>query len=141
MNNPVFVDASAWVAITNRRDQNHNESLRIYRRLLGSSTQLVTTTWTAYEALTIVKFRLGVSQAERLWQRIITRAIVELVAIDEKIERDALDLFWRYRDKTWGVVDCSSLVVMEAIGSRSAFAYDEHFVEASRQFGFNVVEG
>ena len=65
---------------------------------------------------------------------------MELVAIDEGIEREALELFWRFQDKTWGVVDCSSLVVMEAVGSRSAFAYDEHFVEASRQFGFNVVK-
>jgi len=66
---------------------------------------------------------------------------VELVAVDEQIERDALELFWRYQDKTWGVVDCSSLVVMEAVGSRSAFAYDKHFVDANRQFGFTVVKG
>jgi hypothetical protein len=57
MSQPVFVDASAWVAITNRKDQNHNESVRIYRRLLGSSTLLITTTWTTYDALTIVKSR------------------------------------------------------------------------------------
>ena len=31
MSEPVFVDASAWVAITNRRDRNHNESVRIDR--------------------------------------------------------------------------------------------------------------
>ena len=69
-----------------------------------------------------------------------SRSIVELVAVDEQIEGEALELFWRYQDKTWGVVDCSSLVVMQAVGSRSAFAYDAHFVEASRQFGFSVVK-
>jgi predicted nucleic acid-binding protein len=140
MSEPVFVDASAWVAITNRRDRNHGEATKIFQRLLRSSTALVTTNWTADEALTIVKSRLGYSQAERLWRRMTSRAIVELVAVDEQIEGEALELFWRYQDKTWGVVDCSSLVVMQAVGSRSAFAYDAHCVEASRQYGFGVVK-
>ena len=86
MSEPVFVDASAWVAITNRRDRNHGEATKIFQRLLRSSTALVTTNWTAYEALTIVKSRLGYSQAERLWRRMTSRAIVELVAVDEQIE-------------------------------------------------------
>lgn len=139
MSQPVFVDASAWVAIANRNDQNHHQSVRIYRRLLGSSTRLITTTWTAYEALTIVKSRLGFSPAERLWERINSRAVVDLLQIDQRIEKSALELFWRYEDKTWGVVDCSSLIVMKAVGCRQAFAFDRHFVEASRQFGFAVV--
>ena len=118
MSQPVFLDASAWVAVTNRKDQNHNESVQIYRRLLGSSTRLITTTWTAYEALTIVKSRLGFSQAERLWDRIKSRAVVDLVRIDQRIEKSALELFWRYEDKTWGVVECSSFVVMKSVGCR-----------------------
>lgn len=140
MNEPVFVDASAWVAITNRKDRNGREAVKIFRRLLSTRVALLTTNWTAYEALTLVKSRLGFSQAERLWARIRTRAVVELVAVDEQVERDALELFWRYQDKTWGVVDCSSLVLMEAIGCRHVFAYDTHFVEASRQFGFTVLK-
>jgi len=65
MSQPVFVDASAWVAVTNRKDANHKKSVQIFRRLLGSSTRLIATTCTAYEALTIIKARLGFSQAER----------------------------------------------------------------------------
>jgi predicted nucleic acid-binding protein len=59
MSEPVFVDASAWVAITNRTDRVHGEALRIYHRLLRSQIPLITSTWTAYEALTIVKTKLG----------------------------------------------------------------------------------
>jgi uncharacterized protein len=140
MSQPVFVDASAWVAITNRKDVNHRKAVQIFHRLLGASTRLIATTWTAYEALTIIKSRLGFSQAERLWDRFQAKALVDLVRIDEKIERDALDLFWRFRDKTWGVVDCSSLAVMEDVGCRHVFADDRHFIEASRQFGFAVLE-
>ncbi len=139
MSEPVFVDASAWVAIANQKDRNHKEAVQVFRRLLSSATRLIATTWTTYEALTIVKSRLGFSQAERLWARIKSRAVVDLIRIDEQVDNDALELFWRHKDKTWGVVDCSSLIVMEIVGCRQAFAYDRHFVEASRQFGFTVV--
>ncbi len=101
---------------------------------------LITTTWTTYEALSIVKSRLGFSQAERLWERINSRAVVDVVRIEEQTEQAALGLLWRYKDKKWGVVDCVSLVVMQSPGCRHAFAYDGHFVEAGRQFGFSVVE-
>jgi len=82
----------------------------------------------------------GFSQAERLWARIKSRSVVDLIRIDDQIDSDALELFWRRKDKTWGVVDCSSLIVMEIVGCRQAFAYDGHFIEASRQFGFTVVK-
>jgi uncharacterized protein len=71
MSEPVFVDASAWVVIANRTDRVHDEALRVYHRLLRSQTPLITSTWTAYEALTIVKTKLGYNQAEKLWQRML----------------------------------------------------------------------
>ncbi len=139
MNEPVFVDASAWVAITNKRDRHHNEALRVYGGLLRSVVPLITSTWTAYEALTIVKTRLGYNQAERLWERIQRPSVVDLVTVDERIEAEALELFWEYKDKDWGVVDCASLVVMDGTDCRQAFAFDRHFVEASQQYGFSLI--
>ena len=139
MSEPVFVDASAWVALTNTKDRYYTDATSIYRRLLQSATPLITSTWTAYEALTIVKVKLGYSQAERLWRRIQRPSVVELVTVDERIEAEALDLFWRYKDKDWGVVDCASIVVMDGTGCRQAFAFDRHFMEASQQYGFLLV--
>jgi predicted nucleic acid-binding protein len=86
MSEAVFVDAFAGIAITNRKDRDRREAVRIFRRLLSTPTALLTTNWTAYEALTIIKSRLGFNQAERLWQRIRTRAVVELVALTNKLK-------------------------------------------------------
>jgi uncharacterized protein len=138
MSAPVFVDASAWVAITNRTDRVHGEALRIYHRLLRSQTALITSTWTTYEALTIVKTKLGYSQAERLWQRMLRLLVVTLIKVDERIEAGALELFWSYQDKDWGVVDCASLRIMEETGCQQAFVFDRHFSEASKQYGFSL---
>ncbi|MBI3001624.1 MAG: PIN domain-containing protein [Deltaproteobacteria bacterium] len=139
MSEPVFADASAWVAITNTKDRYHAEATGVYRRLLQSAVPLITSTWTAYEALTIVKTKLGYSQAERLWQRIQRPSVVDLVTVDERMEAEALEFFWKYKDKDWGVVDCASLVIMDEVGCRQAFAFDRHFIEASQQYGFSLV--
>jgi len=62
-----------------------------------------------------------------------------MIRVNPEIESAALKLFWRYRDKEWGVVDCASLVIMERTGCKTVFCYDRHFAEASRQRGFAVL--
>lgn len=132
----VFVDASAWVAFFNRRDAHHVEARQGFADLLRAGTPMATSTWVTYEAITIVRSRLGYGRARRLWQFATNRRIVTMVRVDAATEVAALRLFWRFRDKDWGVVDCSSLVLMEQVGCDVAFGFDEHFVDASRQRGF-----
>ena len=74
-----------------------------------------------------------------MWQMANNRRIVTMIRVDPGIESAALKLFWRYRDKEWGVVDCASLVIMERIGCKTVFGYDRHFVQASHQRGFTVL--
>lgn len=135
----VFVDASAWVAFFNRRDAHYIEAREHMTDLLRSGTPLATSTWTTYEAITIARSKLGYAPAQRLWRLANDRRIMAMVRVDPGIESAALKLFWRFRDKGWGVVDCASLVIMERLGCRTAFGYDHHFVEASRQRGFAIL--
>jgi len=139
MRNSTFMDASAWVATVDENDWNYEGARRIYRELLTKRIPLTTTNWTVYEAITLTKSRIGYSQAFTLWERITDSNLVTLVRITEDIETAALNIFWRFRDKTWGVVDCASLVVMERMACEAAFAFDGHFKEASRQYGFRVI--
>lgn len=107
--------------------------------LLRSGTPLATSTWTTYEGITFARSKLGYGRARRLWRLVNDRRIISMIRVDPAIEAAALKLFWRYRDKDWGVVDCASLVIMDRLGCGTAFAYDRHFVEASKQRGFVVL--
>jgi hypothetical protein len=135
----VFVDASAWVAVINRRDQYHQVASTVYQQLLKEKMLMISSSWTVYEALSITKTRIGIEQAERLWKLVNDPEITQFVPVDLEIEAAALDLFFRYRDKDWGVVDCSSLIIMNRLGCRMAFAFDEHFREAAKQYGFELL--
>lgn len=134
----VFVDASAWIALVNRRDNSHRAATALLETLRQQRARLLTTTWVTYEALSLIKARIGPVAARTLWDRLANPAYVQLIAVDPTIEQAALHLFLDYDDKTWGVVDCASLVVMEQTSCSKAFAFDTHFMEASRQRGFSV---
>lgn len=133
---PLFVDASGWIAAFNRRDRHHPDARGVIDACLVDRLRMATTNWTIYEALSTLKSRVGWQPASDLWELVSRPRAVTFVQVTEAIEARALDLFLRYRDKTWGVVDCASLVVMEELGCRQALAFDRHFVEASRQRGF-----
>lgn len=136
---PVFFDASGWIAIINLDDRNHAAAEAIYRELLADKVRIVTTNWTVYEALSIIKDKIGYREATALWEVVETVPLVRMVKITDDIEEAGLDLFFRYRDKTWGVVDYTSLIVMELIGCFQALAFDRHFIEAGTQRGFQVI--
>jgi predicted nucleic acid-binding protein len=136
---PIFVDASAWIASANDRDQNYELARSLLAECFAEGVQLVTTNWTAFEALSILKSRAGNQIAADLWDLLTDPRSVDLVRVTDEIEERALNLFFAYRDKTWGVVDCASLVVMEDSGCRQAFGFDHHFMEASRQRGFELI--
>jgi len=138
MTEPVFLDASAWVAIANKRDKNNPKATRLFRQLVNDNIPMITTTWTTYEALSLVKARAGYAQVEALWEMLNNQEIIELIDVSKDMESAGLEMFFRYKDKTWGMVDWVSFVVMEKFGCKEAFAFDKHFREAGRQYGFGV---
>ena len=92
----VLVDASAWIAIVDRGDYYHPIAQSTYDDLLADEVPLVTTNWTGYEALSIVKSRIGYAQMLSLWEQINDPETVRLVRITEEVELAGLDIFLRY---------------------------------------------
>jgi predicted nucleic acid-binding protein len=50
--------------------------------------------------------------------------------IDEPLIVRAVEQYRRFSDKTWGLVDCASFVVMRERGITEAFTSDYHFEQA-----------
>jgi predicted nucleic acid-binding protein len=55
--------------------------------------------------------------------------LIEWVTQEDILQ--AWEVYQSYHDKAWSFTDCVSLVVMERLGIKTAFAFDKHF----RQFG------
>lgn len=101
MRGPVFVDASAWIALLNADDRHHSAAQTLYDELLKDQTPLITSTWTLYEALSLLKTRRGHAQAQALWEIANNSRVVRgCVKVTDEIEAAGLDPFFRYQDKT-----------------------------------------
>lgn len=137
--NMVFIDASAWIALYHKRDKYHKAAWMVYEQLLNEAKKFLTSNWVAYEAITILKSRADYSTAKTLWDIFQDAELSQVVHIDRELEEGAIDLFWRYQDKKWGVVDCTSILLMEREKCSIAFGYDQHFVEATRQYAFTLL--
>lgn len=53
-----------------------------------------------------------------------------LVRIDSEVFQRALSLYETSSDKTWGLVDCASFIVMHEAGLADALTADRHFEQA-----------
>ena len=57
-------------------------------------------------------------------------ANMHVVAVDNALLTEALNLYEARRDKTWGLTDCISFVAMEQQGITDAVIADRHFEQA-----------
>src|SRR6185503_17702936 len=64
-----------------------------------------------------------------------TSSRVELVEIDAAIFQQALEIYEKFDDKAWGLVDCISFVAMKERSLTDVLTFDRDFTAA----GFNSI--
>jgi hypothetical protein len=125
------VDTSAWYAYVNRVDPDHAGVAGFLENFSG---QLVTSNYIFDELITLVRTRLGYSEALRVGAVLRNADIVHLERVTSADEEAAWRLFQDRSDKTYSFTDCTSFVLMRRLALAHTLATDEHF----RQEGFVV---
>ena len=128
----VFVDTSAWYALTDRGDPDHRA---VAAWLAQNRFALVTSNFVVDEILTLLLVRLGHRVAVRFAEKLRKSRLCTVVAVDGSDEEQAWERFRRASDKLWSFTDCTSFALMTRLGLMTAFAFDDHF----RQAGLHVV--
>jgi hypothetical protein len=115
------------VALVNPRDENHekaNELVDAYDK----KPLLVTDAVLLEIGNSLAK---GYKQnAIEIIEEFLDSPEVEIVRLDETLFAKAFELYKSHTDKTWGLVDCISFVVMRERGITDALTSDKHFVQA-----------
>jgi predicted nucleic acid-binding protein len=124
------VDTGAWVALRYGRDQHHARARTLLARLEAEGLGLVTSEWVLAESVTLLKARGAVDHALALGEAVQNGRLGHLVESTPERRRRAWELFVRYRRLRVGWVDCASFAVMEELGLRRFFGFDEDFVRA-----------
>jgi predicted nucleic acid-binding protein len=126
-----FVDTSAFYALIDNDDRNHEECVALFADLGRSRARLLTSNHVLFETYSLMLNRLGRHMAAR-WLRALRLQVERATREDE---RQAVRIVLRYRDKDFSLVDASSFALMERLGIRQAVAFDPHF----RQYGQFIV--
>jgi predicted nucleic acid-binding protein len=126
----VFVDTGAWVALRYKRDQYHARARTLLKRLQAGGLGLVTTEWVLAETVTLLKARGAVDHAIALGVAVQGGRLGILVESTRERRAQAWSLFERFRALRVGWVDCASFAVMQELGLRQAFGFDDDFVRA-----------
>jgi len=125
-----FLDTNGWLALLNSSDALHSAAAATWENLVRQSYSIILTDWIVAEtgnglARTVARSRFAA--AVELVQ-LSPRA--RIIPVSEHLFWQALDLYTKRPDKTWGLVDCASFVLMEEEGIREAFTNDHHFQQA-----------
>ena len=126
----VFLDTNGWIALLNADDQFHAQAAKQLRDFEAASRLLITTDWVLAETgngLARVPARATFVRAAETF---LASRNSRLVRVDAELFRDALAMYGRVGDKSWGLVDCASFIVMSREHIEDALTTDRHFVQA-----------
>jgi predicted nucleic acid-binding protein len=123
----VFVDTSAWIAISDLRDRYHAFARAEQSRLLTERWTLITTNLVIGEAYIIIRRSGGHSQGMHFLQALRTSPRVARVHSTAELELDAEEILKKFQDQAFSYVDAVSFGVMQARGIEHAFTFDSHF--------------
>jgi predicted nucleic acid-binding protein len=129
----VFLDTAFFIGLLNVHDQHHQSAEQVDAALLENDCDLYTSQMVLTEVLNGLSDKgKHVRLAAGDYVQELARA-VSVVKQTPELFNAAFDVFRQYKDKEWGLVDCSSFVIMEECDIHEAATTDEHFKQMGRR--------
>ncbi len=125
--NKTFVDTFYVVALVNKRDEFHEKANEL---VFEFDNQPLLTTDAVLLEIGNSLARNNKQKSIEVISQFISAEEIEIVRLDETLFNKAFDLYKNHADKSWGLVDCISFVVMKEQNITDALTCDKHFAQA-----------
>ena len=128
MDRRLLLDTVFVQALLTQRDQYNDQARALLPRVREARK-----VWVTEAVLVEVGNALAAFDREaatRFIQRCYRTPNIRVVTVDRPLLEEALGLYAERPDKTWGLTDCISFVVMRQRKLTAAVTADEHFVQA-----------
>ena len=129
-----FVDTSFVIALINKSDQYDSQALKLAARF--DKRPLITTDAVLLEIGNALA-RNFKAQSVEIIEYFITSDEIRVVSLSSDLFRRAFELYRSHADKSWGLVDCISFIVMKDLKLTQSLTADRDFEQA----GFEVLIG
>jgi predicted nucleic acid-binding protein len=125
----VFVDTSAYVALTDPSDVNNVEAKRVLQRVEKGVWRFVTTNFVLAEThARLLQTKNRVIALDFL-TNVESSDITDVLNVGDDVQQRARELLRRFNDKSYSLCDCLSFATTEVFGITRAWAYDHHFTQ------------
>lgn len=126
MNNYLcLVDTSAFIALNNLSDANHQEALTAAKAL--DRYRFIVTDAIISETYTLLRYRLGFPIAERFLDIVLNDPDYDIVEINSLMRTEAVQLLNQYQDHKISWCDALSVIATKQLNTPYVFAFDHHF--------------
>lgn len=123
----LFVDTGALAALCSARDPYHARAASFLRGL-PPGAHLATNNLVFTEAVTLIAARYGQDAAVRFAEGFLASRVWSVVYYaDEVLERTAVAVMRRFRDKRLSFTDACVIATVKAEGFDGVFGFDEDF--------------
>ncbi len=124
----IFADTSFWIALRNRRDSHHDEATSLLE--LHGAASFITSNHVRGETWTYLRRKAGHRSAVDFLDALEESPRVEIVAVDQAQEAEALRWLRQHDERKYSFVDATSFVLMRSLGLSEALAFDGDFAAA-----------
>jgi predicted nucleic acid-binding protein len=122
----IFADTSYWIALFDRKDQNHKCSVKLSVGL--KSSRIIVSDFVVFETITFLNTSVkNHSLAMLFLDFIYEQDNIEVIEIGSELKEKSLQVFKDYYDKDFSFTDCSSFALMAFLSIKNAVSFDKHF--------------
>ena len=132
MLNSVFVDTSFIIALINEKDNNHLQALKVAD--VFENSNLVITDGVLLEIGNALSKNFRAESVEIIRYFLTSKEAI-VVNLNPVLFNKAFSFYETHDDKSYGLVDCVSFVVMMEMAINRVLTFDKHFAQA----GFVIV--
>ena len=125
----VFVDTGYLFALEITNDQHHQAAIQHWQGIVAALPCLVMTSYVFDEVVTFFNSRGQHAKVLQVGNNLLQSPSVQFIHVDTALFYEGWAYFQRYQDKDYSLTDCISFLVMQKLGIRTAFAFDQHFVQ------------
>ena len=129
----IFIDTSAFYALLDRDDENHQKAKKAGAGMVHGENVLVTSNYVLVETFALLQHRLGIEALRGFQDDIILLINVEFVT--SEMHRSGVSALLSASRRNLSLVDFTSFEVMRTLEIKTAFTFDLHFDDQ----GFMVI--
>jgi predicted nucleic acid-binding protein len=127
MEKEIFIDTSAFIAMKVEDDINHKRAQQFLGAIKEKRLRLHTTNFVLDEVYTY--FCKSHAVAIEMAELIMNNPLILLHRVAVEDENKAIEILKAFKDKDFPYTDSTSFAVMERLGIKIAFAFDDHFTQ------------